>query len=776
MKSVFGLAAVLLSALLTSAAPTSKTTDSLESRQAASSYWVANIERQGTVPFQGNAGYKVFRNVMDYGAKGDGSTDDTAAINSAITDGSRCGQGCDSSTTSPALVYFPPGTYVVSAPIVQYYFTQLVGDATSLPTIKAAAGFAGIAVIDSDPYDSSGNNWYTNQNNFYRQVRNFVIDLTAMPQSAGAGIHWQVAQATSLQNIQFNMIQGGGTANKQQGVFMDNGSGGFMSDLSFNGGNYGMFLGNQQFTTRNLTFNGCNTAIFMNWNWVWSLKSVNVNNCQIGVDMSNSPTNQTVGSITLSDSTFANTPVGVKTAYSGANNVPTTGNTLVIDNVDFSSCPTAVQGSDGNSIQAGGSVISFWQQGRAYTGSTGTSVQAPATGPSKPAALLDGGKVFERSKPQYETVPASSFVSVKSQGAKGDGTTDDTQAIQNAMNSVTGDQVLYFDHGAYVVSNTITVPNNIRITGEIWPMIMANGAAFSDMNNPKPVFQVGTAGASGAVEMSDLVFQTQGPQVGATMVEWNLGATSQGSNGMWDVHFRIGGSAGTKLQSDTCSKNPSVTAPANPSCEAAYLLLHVTSSASLYAENQWAWVADHELDLADHNQVDIFNGRGVLIESTSPTWFYGHASEHSTLYNYNMHNAQNVYMSLIQTETAYFQSNPDALSPFAPQTAIGDPTFASCGSDESCKKTEGVYITGSSGVLIYGAGLYSFFDNWGQDCLNTDNCQTNIFEVDNSQGVSVFALTTIGTVNMITANGNSQALASDNKNNYGSTVLSWTGD
>ena len=33
----------------------------------------------------------------------------------------------------------------------------------------------------------------------------------------------------------------GGSGNKQQGIFMDNGSGGWMTDLVFNGGNYGMF-------------------------------------------------------------------------------------------------------------------------------------------------------------------------------------------------------------------------------------------------------------------------------------------------------------------------------------------------------------------------------------------------------------------------------------------------------------------------------------------------------------------------------------------------------
>jgi hypothetical protein len=37
-----------------------------------------------------------------------------------------------------------------------------------------------------------------------------------MPVSAGTGIHWQVAQATSLQNIVFNMRTDGGTSNAQQ--------------------------------------------------------------------------------------------------------------------------------------------------------------------------------------------------------------------------------------------------------------------------------------------------------------------------------------------------------------------------------------------------------------------------------------------------------------------------------------------------------------------------------------------------------------------------------
>jgi glucan 1,3-beta-glucosidase len=45
---------------------------SLEHRQASgSSYWLSQIQRQGTVAYGSNsAGYKVFRNVKDYGAIG----------------------------------------------------------------------------------------------------------------------------------------------------------------------------------------------------------------------------------------------------------------------------------------------------------------------------------------------------------------------------------------------------------------------------------------------------------------------------------------------------------------------------------------------------------------------------------------------------------------------------------------------------------------------------------------------------------------------------------
>ncbi|KAI1457217.1 glycoside hydrolase family 55 protein [Annulohypoxylon moriforme] len=777
-------AALLALRLFSGSVEAGQSTAVQQRQSTGSDYWVADIKRQGVAVYA-DSGYKVFRNVKDYGAKGDGATDDTQAINRAVQDGqNRCIEHCDSRTTTPAIVYFPAGVYMVSAPINQTYYTQFIGDANDIPTIKALPNFDGMAVIDANPYDYTqqpAKNWYINQNNFFRQVRNFIIDIKDMPSTKGACIHWQVAQATSLQNIVFEMNPDTSDANAQKGLYIENGSGGFMADLTFNGGGMGAYIGSQQYTSRNMTFNNCNTAIHLIWNWLWLVQDVTINGGKIGIDMASDSMDEIkVGSLLLLDSKISNVPVGINTLYKPEN--PDTNNTLIVDNVDMTEgVPTAIQYAKDKSVILQGNQKVTFTQGRQYDGSQGKAIQVAAKETvHKPNVLLgDDGKVFTRIKPQYESVPSSNFVSVKTAGAKGDGKTDDTAAIQKIFDNVKEGEVVYFDHGAYLISDTVKIPKNIKITGEMWPLLMATGKKFSDQTKPVPVFQVGEAGDVGDVEMSDLIIETQGPLPGAILMQWNLAGSTNGAAGMWDVHFRIGGTAGTELQSDKCAKNENVTTTATPECMGVFMMLHITQTASTYIENCWFWVSDHELDLTDHSQINIFSGRGVLIESQKPVWLWGTASEHSILYNYQVSNAQNVFLGLAQSETAYFQGNPAAPVGTTVLEGFIDPDFdTSCaGSPNSpCARTWGLRVTNSSSVYVYGTGLYSFFDNYGQKCVSQNNCQDNMISIEGSTGLHLYGVSTKASVNMISVDGRAAVLDKDNRNNFCAAIAKFEVD
>lgn len=388
--------------------------------------------------------------------------------------------------------------------------------------------------------------------------------------------------------------------------------------------------------------------------------------------------------------------------------------------------------------------IESWGQGQFYLDKSGRGVFQQGSIPksNKPAILLDSeGNLFQRAKPQYEEYAESDFISVKSQGAFGEEKTDDTAAIQNILNSYAGCKIIYFPSGIYLISSTIIVPVGTRIVGELWPVLAATGSAFGDLNNPVTMIKVGNPGDEGIVEISDILFSHKGQVPGAILVEWNIRdpAGQQGASAMWDSHFRIGGALGTGLDSNSCTKFSATT----DQCKGAYLLLHLTSTSSAYLENVWAWTADHDLDNS-HNQISIFNCRGILIESANgPVWMYGTASEHNVLYQYNVANAKNVFMGLIQTETPYYQSTPGAPYPFTTINQLTDPDFKRCNGSIICSMRWGLIIQNSHNIYVYGAGLYNFFQNYDQGCLNGENCQESMVSIhSNTSGVILYNLNT----------------------------------
>ena len=115
------------------------------------------------------------------------------------------------------------------------------------------------------------------------------------------------------------------------------------------------------------------------------------------------------------------------------------------------------------------------------------------------------------------------------------------------------------------------------------------------------------------------------------------------------------------------------------------------------------------------------------------------------------------------------QANPDALQPFPPQTAWSDPEFSNCFS-VTCFKTFGLRIYNSTYILLYGGGLYSFFDNYDSGCLLTTNGQQYMVSIEQSEGIYLYALSTKGSMNLIEVDDVELVPASTNTNNFCDTV------
>ncbi|KJR87858.1 LysM domain protein [Sporothrix schenckii 1099-18] len=774
--------------------------DGVEARAAAasSSFWMANMAMNGVAPYAAAANYKVWRNVMDYGAKGDGKTDDTVAINKAITDGGRCGQTCGSSTATPAVIYFPSGTYLVSDTLIMYYNTQFLGDPTARPTLLAAASFVGYAVVLTDVYidGANGAEWYIPQSNFLRSVRNFVIDITNAPaNNYVCGIHWQVAQGTDLQNIDFYMKDG----TTQQGLYMENGSGGFMTDLYFQGGNFGAYLGNQQFTARNLIFSGCLTSIQVFWDWAWLLQGLTIigdntkNGPSVGITIvdgaggSAGSTGQGVGSMIITDCVFYFVDTAIKTTLVADNS-----SSFLLQNSLFVQVPVAVYDTGAaKTLLAGSSTgnvqVASWGFGNIVSGTSGTSVFQNGnaiTAPVRPASLLPvgSGNWFTRSAPTYAdaSIPATAIVNVKTKGAAGDGATDDTAALNQALAAAANaSQIVFFPYGVYVVTDTLHIPLGSRIVGQAWSTIAGRGARFQDATNPRAVVQVGRAGDAGTVEISDMLFSVIGPTAGAVVVEWNVhedtNSSAKGSAAMWNSHIRVGGNVGSSLQAATCPMSTSGTP--KPACVAASLLFHLTPAASAYIENFWVWTADHDLDIASQDMINVYTGRGVLIESQGPTWLWGSASEHSVLYQYQFSRASNLFCSMLQTESPYFQPSPGAPAPFVPGMFPDDPTFADCAlpiaANSRCALAWPVRILDSTDIFVYSAGLYSWFQSYAKNCEIGNNCQDGAMDIQRSENVWIYNLCTKAIVNMVTPLGTAVTVGRLNQNGFLASILGW---
>jgi glucan 1,3-beta-glucosidase len=237
--SFVGLLAVV------TALPQQGSLEPLEARQACSltpsnpsQFWYESITHNGNSPFiPDGANWVVHRNVKtQFGARGDGTTDDSTAFQNAINAGNSFAprnQNKLGTTGQPAVIYVPQGTYLLKKSIQLFVGTVIIGDPLNPPTIKVSPDIIhDVLIYGKDPAQGP-------TTNFYIGIKNVILDSTALNKDkAFTLLDWSVSQATQLTNVVFKMPNFSGG---HVGIAMPwGGSGTEINDCTFFGGAVGM--------------------------------------------------------------------------------------------------------------------------------------------------------------------------------------------------------------------------------------------------------------------------------------------------------------------------------------------------------------------------------------------------------------------------------------------------------------------------------------------------------------------------------------------------------
>ncbi|GAB1199431.1 hypothetical protein APSETT444_008780 [Aspergillus pseudonomiae] len=693
-------------------------------KSSPTSYWLADQNHSGNsggyAPYVNNTNYPVWRNVRDYGASNDGSGNQTSKLQNAINDNGSGGSRKSSGVTRyPAEVFLPGGTYQLGSTLELRVGTIITGDPLNPPVLKAAPNFKGDTLVMG--YDSGNGNPETS---FMTLMRNVVLDTTALSADTKiTALQWGVAQGSGLTNVQIEMPT---SSTGHTGIYIQAGSTIAVTDVQIIGGAVGIKNSNQQVNFKNISFKYCTTAFEAAGGHTVLLQQATFDTCGTGINM----TTNSLGSLVLLDSSSINSGPVVR-FHDSSNDSGNRNSQILIENLSHeNSNPIAVD-SKGNVKLGAVSHVDTWVWGNVtpgqYQSGTGFSTL-------RPGVLLANNKYFTKVQPTYAEYSSDQIVNVKAAEGytvKGDGSTDDSAALNAILaDNAANCKITYFPYGVYLVKDTLVIPKGSRIVGEAWAVITGAGDGFKNAAKPKPVVQIGQEGDVGVAEIQNMRFSVAEILPGAKILEINMAGSAPGDVALWNTIATVGGTAETTIANSCTDQDMS-------RCMAAFMVLHLTKTSSAYIENFWGWTADHNLDGGPITIIST--GRGILVEATHGTWLTGTGSEHHWLYNYNLHNAQNVYAGLLQSESPYMQGDGATQTAPAPWTAaseFGDPDFSWCGEDDQkCRTSLATNVDGGSDILLYNSAAWAFFNGpWDGTYSHQCNgsCQMNMMRVANS--------------------------------------------
>jgi len=225
--------------------------------------------------------------VTDFGAVGDGVTDDTAAIQAALL-GDRTQAEQDSSPDyydpRPRVVYFPPGTYLVSDTLVWLgtaLQVQGAGDQTVLRLEDGAPGFSDPSQPKPVLQTMDGN--YS----FKQHIFDLVVD-TGTGNPGAVGIDWIANNLGALRRITVRSGDGQGVA----GVDMTRAWPGpaLLRDVQVEGFEAGIRVGNAEYglTLEDITLRNQRTVGLSNTDNVLAIRHMTTEGVPLAIDNSGS--------------------------------------------------------------------------------------------------------------------------------------------------------------------------------------------------------------------------------------------------------------------------------------------------------------------------------------------------------------------------------------------------------------------------------------------------------------------------------------------------------
>jgi hypothetical protein len=229
-------------------------------------------------------------------------------------------------------------------------------------------------------------------------------------------------------------------------------------------------------------------------------------------------------------------------------------------------------------------------------------------------ALVSPGAIAERRaiplapSPSRPKINDTSIVNVHDLGAHGDGSSDDSAVLQQAINQY---RTVFLPGGTYLISNTLQLRSVSRLFGEGGTRIVlaANAPGFGDPNNPKAVILAPDDPAASVV-LGEFWLTNGAGDSGAVLIDWGAGSGS----GIWDVY-------------DSPQGNP-----------AKYTLRFFGHGGG---------VVSNMMGSGPSTQAEGFYGG-----STGPAWFYGAMFEHYSSIALHLNGARNYVFVEPETEDA----------------------------------------------------------------------------------------------------------------------------